>query len=353
MVLINKSFLVFLLAPILALSGEYAFYGIGKPVTGAIIAFIRIIVPYGISIFVARFIPGYFVEVFLLLLLLTYFLTGIAVAAFLNISYFIKPSYKNFRLYLSSLRLGLINILLYVQGLGLMIFIPLVFSGNYQVISIAFIGLKLYAIYRGIIRIIHQALVREMKHLEACLTVDKLSMILGFAFLASVMLFPNSAVKLLFGSQFLDGIPFFQMMAVACLIFSFCFSLGTNAILLSYDKKLLSVCIISAVICTGSLLIFSLLLPALYTIGLSLIAGETALATGLLFLYTGDDVIKKRVFFLIQNTIVLLAPLLLKLIFFADTLTGLLVSVSCYALISLFINLKEFNSVKLTQLDLS
>lgn len=350
--LVNKSFLIFFLAPILAFSGEYAFYGIGKPVSGAIIAFIRIIVPYGFSIMIAKYTPGYFVELFLLLLLLTYFFTGIAIAAFLKIPYFIKPSLPDFRLYLTSLRLGLVNVLLYVQGLGLMIFIPILFTGNYRVISIAFIGLKLYAIYKSIIRIIHQALVREMKHLEACLTVDKLSMILGFVFLISFMLFPNTTVKLLFGSQFLDGIPFFQMMAIACLIFSFCFSLGTNAVLLSYDKKLLRVCILSSAICIGSLLIFSRMLPESYAIGLPLITGETALATGLLFLFTGNDIMIKRILFLLQNLIIFLALLLLKIIFFEDSLEGLLISISCYSLISFFINLKEFNSVKLTQLDL-
>ena len=57
---LDKSFLIFLITPIIALSGEYAFYGVGKPVLGAVISLIRILIPYGVSLVVASFMPHYF-----------------------------------------------------------------------------------------------------------------------------------------------------------------------------------------------------------------------------------------------------------------------------------------------------
>jgi O-antigen/teichoic acid export membrane protein len=348
---VNKSFLIFLIAPIVGLSGEYAFYGTGKPVLGALVALIRIIIPYGVSIFVARVLPQYYLEAFILTLLFTYFLTGLVIAKLLNIQYFVKPSVKAFFLYFTSLNLGLVNILLYVQGLGMMLIIPLLFSENFQVISIAFIGLKFYAIFKSTIRIIHQALVREMIKLEECLIVDKLSMLLGFAFLAAVFIFPNSTITLLFGDKFIDAAAFFQMLAISCLVSSFCFSLATNALFMHFDKKLLTVCAVSAILCISSLILFSQLFTEIYAVGLALLAGEISLAIGLLFIYYQHKIFNQRVFFLIQNSVVLTVPLLMKISLFSDSLPGLFISIFCYSLILLFMNIKEFNSVKLTKLD--
>lgn len=348
---VNKSFLIFLIAPIIGLSGEYAFYGVGKPVLGAIIALIRILIPYTLSIAIARLFPNYFLEIFILLLFTTYFLTGLIIARLLKVQYFIKPSVKAFQLYFTSLNLGLVNVLLYVQGLGMMIFIPVLFPENFQVIAIAFIGLKFYAIFKGVIRIIHQALVREMVQLEECLIVDKLSMMLGFTFLAAVFIFPNTTVTLLFGDKFIDAIPFFQMMSISCLVFSFCFALATNAVLLHFDKKLLQICIVSVLLGIGSLLIFPLLLPEIYAIGLSLLVGEISLSIGLILLYSRQNILHQRIFFFMQNALILIVPLSLKYFFFSDSLPGLLTCIFFYSLILFVINLKEFNSVKLTKLD--
>ena len=348
---VNKSFLIFLIAPIIGLSGEYVFYGTGKPVLGALVALIRIIIPYGISIYVARLLPHYYLEAFLLALFITYSLTGLVIAKLLNTPYFIKPSAKAFRLYFTTLHLGLVNILLYVQGLGMMLLIPLLFSDNFQVISIAFIGLKFYAIFKSIIRIIHQALVREMIKLEECLIVDKLSMLLGFTFFAAVLLFPNSTITLLFGAKFIDSVLFFQMVAVSCLVSAFCFSLATNALLLHYEKKLLIACAASAIVCISALILFSQLFTEIYAVGLALLAGEVSLAIGLLFIYYQHKIFAQRVFFLIQNSLALLVPLVLKISIFSDSLPGLFISILCYSLILFLLNLKEFNSVKLTKLD--
>lgn len=348
---VNKSFLIFLIAPIIGLSGEYAFYGLGKPILGALIALIRIVIPYSISLFIAKFIPHYFLEAFILLLFLTYFLTGLLIARLLKTQYLVKPSFKAFRLYFISLNLGLINIFLYVQGLGMMIFIPLLFSKNFQVISIAFIGLKFYAIFKGVIRIIHQALVREMIKLEECLIVDKISMIIGFTFLAAILIFPISTVTLLFGDTFIYAVPFFQIIAFSFLIFSFCYSLVTNSVLKNFDKKLLIVCIVSAFLCVSSLFLFSKMLTEIYAIGVSLLISEVSLSIGLLLIYYHQNIIKQRFFFLLQNALVLIVPILLKAFFFSDSLSGLLICIFCYSIILFFMNLKDFNSVKLAKLD--
>lgn len=348
---LNRPFAIFFIAPIIGLSGEYAFYGVGRPVAGAIIALIRIILPYGITVIITQWFPQYYLEAFLIVLFITYFLTGLLIARILKTQYIVKPSFNNFRLYFSSLNLGLVNISIYIQGLGLMILIPLLFPGNFEVISIAFIGLKFYTIFKGIIRTIHQALVREMIKLEECLTVDKLSMMLAFVFLASILLFPNTTVTLLFGDKFLNATFFFQMLAFTCVLFAFCFSLGTNAILQNFDKKLVLICAVSAISCIITLLILAMVLSQLNAISIALLTGEAVLSFGLLFLYSGNNVLKQRVLFLFQNTLFLIVPLLLKNILLSDSVNGLIIGLSCYSIILFLLNLKQFNSVKLTKQD--
>jgi hypothetical protein len=348
---VHESFLIFLLAPLIAFSGEYAFYGIGKPVLASIIAFVRILIPYGLSIPAARYFPQYYLEIFGLILFITYFLTGLFVSRLLNVQYFIKPGLKAFRLYLTSLKLGLVNILLYIQGLGLMLVIPYLFSEKYEVISIAFIGLKFYAIFKAVIRIIHQALVKEMLQLNYCLTVDKLSMLLGFVFFAAVSIFPETTITLLFGTKFIQASFFFQLLAVACIIFAFCFGLATNAVLMHYDKKLLLICTVSVGLCAGSLLIFKYIFSELNSINAALISGEISLTTGVLLLYTQQNIFKERIIFVLQQAALLAIPLLLKNILFSDSLIGLSMCIGSYSAVLLAVNLKEFNSVKLTKPD--
>lgn len=348
---INKSFLIFLIAPIIGLSGEYAFYGLGKPVTAALVALVRIFIPYGMTAIIAAMFPDYYLESFIISLCITYFLTGLFVSKLLKTPYWVTPSLKAVRLYFTSLNLGLINISLYVQGLGMMILIPLLFPGNFEVISIAFIGLKLYTIIKSVIRIIHQALVREMIKLEECLTVDKLSMILAFAFMAALLIFPNSTITLVFGQKFLYAVSFFQLLAFASIIYSFCFSLATNAILRNFDNKLLLVCVISAASGISSLLIFSIFFEELYAIGAALVLAEALLSVGLLIIYSGENVIKQRLVFMLQNVAILAIPLLMKFFILEDSLPGLITGVACYSLVLLFLNLRKFNSVKLTKID--
>ena len=43
---VNPYYIIFLLAPVLAWSGDYALYGRGHPIAGSIIAFLRIAIPF-------------------------------------------------------------------------------------------------------------------------------------------------------------------------------------------------------------------------------------------------------------------------------------------------------------------
>ncbi len=349
---IEPSLIVLLAAPFIGLSGEYAFYGLGKPVHGAVIALVRIIIPYGVSTALANMLPEYFSELFVLLLVLTYFITGLIIAQVLKVPYFITPSFQHFRLYVSSLNLGLVNILIYLQGLGMMLIIPLLFTDNYLVISAVFIGLKFYSIFKSIMRIIHQALVKEMIHLKDCLTVDKLSMILSFTFLSAFLLFPEAAVSLLFGAKFIYATTFFQLMAFSCLVLSFCLSLVTNAVLMNLDRKLLMACILSAAACVGSLLIFPFFVSEIYTVGLALLTGEVILSIGLMLIYYRHNILKPRLLFVMQCILLSAVPFMLKYLLLADSLYGLLIGISIYALLLFMISIKEFNSVTLAKSEI-
>ncbi|HYE55774.1 MAG TPA: hypothetical protein VD996_13065, partial [Chitinophagaceae bacterium] len=100
---LNEFYLLFLVSPVLAWSGDYALYARGYPVTGSIIAFVRLAFPFMALLAGAFYYPNSLGWIYAISLTLVYFATNAYISYFLNTSYVFKPSFKNLRLYISSL----------------------------------------------------------------------------------------------------------------------------------------------------------------------------------------------------------------------------------------------------------
>ncbi|HYE56639.1 MAG TPA: hypothetical protein VD996_17445, partial [Chitinophagaceae bacterium] len=135
--LVNQHYLIFLVAPVLAWSGDYALYARGYPVAGAIIAFIRLAIPYSAVLVAALYHPQGMGWVYGISLTLVYFFTNAYISYFLGTAWFFKPSFKNLVLYISSLALGVVALALYFLGLGLVLIIPYFYEA--QVVAAAFL----------------------------------------------------------------------------------------------------------------------------------------------------------------------------------------------------------------------
>ncbi len=94
---------LFFLAPLFALSGDYALYAIGKPVTGAAIACLRLAIPYSSMLLAAYFQPNIVNYVFIGSWAFGYLLTNAIIAHVLNVKIFYLPKWRSLELYLRSL----------------------------------------------------------------------------------------------------------------------------------------------------------------------------------------------------------------------------------------------------------
>ena len=196
--LINQYYLLFIIAPVLAWSGDYALYARGHPITGSIVAFIRIAVPFAALLAAASYYPDHLGWVYVAAVTIIYIVTNIYIYYFLKADLRFSFSFKKLKLYITTLPLGVITLAFYFLGLGLILPAPYAFSP--EVVGVAFLGLKFYIIFKGALRIIHQAFIKELQQYEVCFRVDQIGGLMGLTFAAFVACFPASFIGLFFGS---------------------------------------------------------------------------------------------------------------------------------------------------------
>lgn len=117
-------YLAFLLAPVLALSGDYALYARGFPVRGAIIVFTRSFVPFLQLILFTSLFPEWLSWIYLVALAFTYVLTNLFITFFLKVPFFFSVQLKSLQLYLGTLPLGFVSLGLYFIGMGVVLIAP-------------------------------------------------------------------------------------------------------------------------------------------------------------------------------------------------------------------------------------
>jgi len=235
---LNKYYLLFLIAPLLALSGDYALYGLGHPITGAIIAFVRLLIPYSVLILATRYDQSLLVGAYIASVVIVYLLTNLYISYYLKTPGFYLPRLKSLTLYLYSLPLGIVTLSLYFIGLGLLLVIPYFYDD--AVVAVAFVGLKFYVIYKGVLRIIHQAFLKEMVYDNTRLRVDQMSILLALFFGGSALIFPHTFIMLFLGGKYFNQQIFIYFIGIAALIYSPFLSFATKTLLLKKINRMRS-----------------------------------------------------------------------------------------------------------------
>ncbi len=329
----------FFLAPLFALSGDYALYAIGKPATGAAIACLRLAIPYSCMLLAAYFQPEIVNYIFILSWIFVYLLTNTIISRVLKVKSFYIPRWRSLKLYLHSLPLGIVSISSYFLGLGLILIVPYFYPLIVE--TVAFIGLKFYVIYKGVLRIIHQAFFKEMIDDTWCLKIDQLSMLIALLYLSSALFFPGSFITFFFGKQYVSEKYFFLLLGISAVIYSFLSSSGTRALLDMKDKPITIITAMAAIITIFSVIILSYINIKPISIALSIIIGELVLLVGLRKISSVKNLVYPRLLFLFTNLSLLVIPFLF-VSFWKDDLNTYIISM--LALISaLFLtNFKKF-----------
>lgn len=318
---INQYYLVFLMAPVFAWNGDYALYARGYPVAGSVAAFVRLAIPFSAVLISAIYYPEMLGWVYVVSLTLVYLVTNACISYFLRTAYFFKPSFRNLQLYIYSLPLGIVAVSLYFLGLGLILIVPYFFPS--AIVAVAFLGLKFYVIFKGVLRIIHQAFIKEMMQYEVCFRVDQLCSLIGLTFAAFTLCFPTSFIKLFFGQKFVADKTYFMLLSVAGLVYSLFSSLTTRAMLEKKDKPYASITASAAIITIVLTILFSYTWPGTPGIGLSLLIGEIVFAGGMLWLMHRPEMLNERLLFLAKNLLLVLIPVAARY-FFGDSLNALI-----------------------------
>lgn len=335
----SRQYLIFAAAPVFAMNSDYAMYGRGYPIAGAFIAFLRVFVPFLIVIILTllsfeNISRGYFIGIVSI-----FFLTNILTSKILKTHTFHFPDAKSLKLYFDSIPLGIVLLAYYFLGLGILLVAKYFYTT--EIIAVAFIGLKFYVIYKGILRVIHQAFMKDMINESVCFKVDQISILAGLLFAGSVLIFPESFINVFFGSKFLENKSFFILLAVTAFVFSLFLSMTTKTLLEKMDTIYMKISCSAVIISFVTLPVLFVINPGVNNIAVSLLAGELFLALGLCILAKEDNFVLKRLGFVLQNVALLIIPGSVR-IFIGDSPIPFLCSIACVALLMLVVHLKKF-----------
>ena len=272
----TKNYL-FLIAPVIALNADYALYGIGKPVAGAFIALMRVMIPSLSLVLASIFFEKQIIEIFVVSLITTYLMAGILVSKYLKVSYFVKPSVKSLNMYISNFNIGIASFSMFFIGIGL-INVLSYFNDN-RIIAVAYIALKFYMVFKGVRRIIVQAFFKELKDEWVALKVDSFAMIAGVIFLNTLVFYPKVIIPLLFDQKYTVYTYTFVILGLAGFISSFTTSSGTRLLLNKKDNDYSRNLIVAAGITISSGILFSFFNEQHpFYISLAILIGEISLS---------------------------------------------------------------------------
>lgn len=268
---------MFLIAPVISLNADYALYGRGKPIQGAFIAFVRIMIPSIVLIIASLFFREQIALLFSISLLVTYFIAGILVSMVLKIPYLVTPKFKNLKKYIENFTIGIASFALFFVGIGIINIMSYFYTS--EAIAVVYIALKLYMIFKGVRRIITQSFFKELRALEVALKVDFLAVVAGLVFLLSIVVYPEILISLLFEPKYLAYTTTFAILGIAGFISSFTTSSGTRLLLKKQDSAYSRNLIVAALIAIVSGVVFWFVFGnEPYLIAISVLLGEISIS---------------------------------------------------------------------------
>jgi len=315
---VNLYYLIFLIAPLIALSGDYALYGRGYPVKGAIIALLRAIIPFTILIVFTKIDSSKLGWIYMLSMILIYIITNSIISIFLKTPNFVWPQLKNLNLYLQSLPLGAVALSIYILGLGLALVTSYFYSA--PVVAVTYIGLKLYVIFKGVLRVLHQAFVKDMTDDKISLKIDQLSSLVGLSLAVYIIIFPTTFISLFFGKQYIPEATFFILVGISAFIYSLFASITTTSLLERKDVRYSIIYTIASLVAVIMTIFFSIKYDTPVVISISLLAGECVFTILAFIFLSSKKLIQDRLLFYSTNFLFILIPLGFRLFFSDDTL---------------------------------
>lgn len=301
---------VYLAAPLIALNGDYALYGNGKPVHAAMLSFFRVAIP-NIGILVAsKFIGLDAIYFYIVLAGAGIMIAGILSAYFNGVKYLYAPRSDFHKVYLKYYKVGLFQIAAVLMITGILT----VAKGFYSVaiIGLVYGGLKYFEVFKGGLRILVQAFFKELTIEKVNLRIDKVGMLAGALVAIPFIIFPDTTLSIIYGDAYEGYESIITVFGFAMLIATLSTSAGTYALIKKLDNLNLFAYLFSMAVSMLVMIGFSFSTNLELGIPLAILAGELCLILILGYRLGGMNYFAQRLKFLIMLSPPIFVALVLK-----------------------------------------
>lgn len=333
-------YLVFLLAPLLALNTDYGLYGRGLSLQASFLSLVKVGIP-SIMLICLALKSNFDFKFYIASVVLSWFIVGLASNRLLQSRVFVKPVVTFYKTYLKNSHIGFTDIVLTILNLGILSIAKPFYSET--IIANSFIVLKLYVLVKGVQRVVFQAFYKDLIDKSKSFLIDKMGLIIAVVFFSATCLYPEDLILYVFSKDFLNAVPLLVLSGVTVLISSISISASPRMLLLNKDKNYIIAYLLAAV----GALFFLLYIPNtsfnFYGIIGAILLGELILNSAFLVFLRRDFLKKERMFYLLEIGLVFFILFLIKHYFdFNSALLLSLLTIIFYGITFLLRHKKEF-----------
>ena len=271
----DMTYLLFFISPIIALNGDYALYGRGFPEYASSISLFRVLIPSTTLIICSMVHSQQIVNFYAIGMISGIFMAGYLSSLKLSTRYFFFPKHQSLKYYFDSFKLGIGSVSLTIMGSGLI----LISNHFYELNEVgeAYLGIKLFIIYKGVRRIIIQAFFSELKESSNALMVDRLNIVIGIFGGALFIFYPSFVINIFYGDVSDSMSKVIQLIGIAILSSSITSVAGITILLSKMDTGYFITYLFSMIISVLSTIFASIVMPNSTGIVLGVIIGEISL----------------------------------------------------------------------------
>ncbi|MDO6604342.1 hypothetical protein [Arenibacter palladensis] len=335
----DSYYLIFLLAPLLALNVDYALYGRGHSVQASFLSLIKVGVP-AVILVILGYIGLFELNIYIISIVVSWGIISYFSNKILKAFLLIRPKLNFFKAYLKNIKIGFTDFALTVLKLGILTLAKPFYDET--TIANAFVVLKLYVLIKGVQRVIFQAFYKDLVNPKKAFMIDKIGLLIGFLFFSVTLFYPTEITNFLFSKDYLSSKKLLTLVGIATLISSISISISPRMLLIRKDKEYINSYLFALVGTLSFLVIISKTNMFFYGIIGAILFGEFIL--NLLFFYHLKNVVftKQRFLFLLELA-GLFTIFSINFCFFNSPLSMFLSAVCClfYGLYFLFQHKKQ------------
>lgn len=333
----NEFYFVLLISPFIALNPLFALYSRGKPLVAARLSFFKVLIPV-FFLFLISFFEWYYIEIYLIAQVVAFTFAGYFSSKALDIEYFIRPIAEDLKEYIKNIEMGFVDISISILQMGILVIAGFIY--NASIIGNTFLVLKLYILFKGVLRIVFQTFYHRLSDTDIIILSEKISAYLGICFFCTLFFYSNELILFLFTQDFLEHSILLKIIGLSGLVVSCGITSTTSLLLFNRDKSLIKSYLFSMIFLILSLFGFHYF-DKEYGVVMSLLVGE------IILIITTFYYLKDKISFMerIQN-IVPLIVLIIVVFFIQSNVENILLSIVIVCLILVFRGLGLYFSNK-------